>query len=160
MFEDRQERNQKNGHGHRGGGFAISSLLDGKPDAQLLFVGALSCTRHRGFQMGELMREGRMAVLCPTATDYATGRYLNQMKEAVIEIALERNAKEVVLMYGCQCAVLSTDYELMKQQLREEYGIRLTIHERCHLCGNDEEDRVENRSMADRHMENRRGDRL
>lgn len=141
MYEGKFEKgnHRGSGFGHRGGGFSISSLLDGKKDAQLLFVGAVSCTRHRGFQMGELMRQGKMAVLCPTATDYATGRYLKQMEEAVIEVAQERNAKEVVLMYGCQCAVLSTDYELMKKQLKEEYDIELTIHDSCHLCRTDED---------------------
>lgn len=56
----------------------------------LLFVGAVGCTRHRGFQMGKLMREGRMALLCPTATDLATGRYLHQVVDALVELSRER----------------------------------------------------------------------
>jgi len=106
----------------------------------LLFVGAVGCTRHRGFQMGELMREGRMALLCPTATDYATGRYLHQVVDAIVELSGERNVKEFVVMYGCQWAVLSTDFDLLARQLREEHGILVTLHEHCHLCGTDHDD--------------------
>ena len=124
----------------RRGGFSIGDLLSGKPDAQLLFVGALSCTRHRGFQMGDLMREGRMAVLCPTAADFATGRYLHQIVEAMEELHQERGTKEFVLMYGCQCALLSTDFDLIAQELKEKHGITLTIHEHCHLCRTEEDD--------------------
>lgn len=132
-------REGKGGPGGHHGGFSIVSLLDGKPKAQLLFVGALSCTRHRGFQMGELMRAGRMAVLCPTATDFATGRYLHQIVDAAVELSEERNTKEFVLMYGCQCALLSTDFELLAQELWEDHGIRLTVHAHCHLCRTDED---------------------
>jgi hypothetical protein len=126
--------------GKRGGGFSIDSLLAGKPEAMLLFVGAVGCTRHRGFQMGELMRAGRMALLCPTATDFATGRYLHQIVEAMAELKEQRRVTEFVLMYGCQCALLSTDFDLIRQQLREEYGITLSVHESCHLCRTDHED--------------------
>lgn len=133
MREERFER-EKEGRGHHGGGFSIESLLDGKPEGQILFVGALSCTRHRGFQMGELMRKRKLSVLCPSAADFATGRYINQIRDAVVELAQERGAKEFVLMYGCQCLVLSTDFELIRKSLKEKYGIELSLHEHCHLC--------------------------
>lgn len=125
--------------GGGGGGFSIESLLEGKPDAQLLFVGAVSCTRHRGFQMGELMRRGKMAILSPTATDFATGRYLHQIVEAAAELCQERNSKECVLMYGCQLAVLSTDFDLLAKELKEDYDITLTVHDHCHMCRTDDE---------------------
>lgn len=131
-------------HGRHGGGRrnrgGVAAILDGKPNAMLLFVGAVGCTRHRGFQMGELMRQGRMALLCPTAADYATGRYLHQVVDTILELSQERGIKEFVVMYGCQWAVLSTDFELLAQQLREEHGISVTLHEHCHLCGTDHDD--------------------
>lgn len=126
--------------GKRGGRKAlIPSLLEGKPNSMLLFVGAVGCTRHRGFQMGDLMREGRMALLCPTATDFATGRYLHQIVDAMVELKEERNISDFVLMYGCQCALLSTDFELVEQEL-QEHGITLSVHESCHLCRTDTDD--------------------
>lgn len=142
---DAEYRGHGRGHGHghgdrdgkgrsRGGRNAIPNLLEGRPNAMLLFVGAVGCTRHRGFQMGDLMREGRMALLCPTATDFATGRYLHQIVDAMAELKEERGVTEFVLMYGCQCALLSTDFELIEQELREEHGITLTVNNRCHLC--------------------------
>ena len=125
--------------GHPGGRFDIASLLDGKPNGQLLFVGAVSCTRHRGFQMGNLMREGRMAILCPSAADFASGRYLHQIVDAIVELSQERGSKQFVLMYGCQCALLSTDFGLLSQQLKDEHDIELSIHEHCHLCPTEED---------------------
>ena len=126
--------------GSRGGHGNIAGLLDGKSNAMLLFVGAVGCTRHRGSQIGELMREGRMALLCPTATDFATGRYLHQVVDAMVELSEERGAKEFVVMYGCQWAVLSTDFDLLAQELREEHGISATLHEHCHLCRTEHDD--------------------
>lgn len=136
-------------HGHRGGFHGeggrrggrgekkhLSSLLDGKPNAMLLFVGALGCARHRADQMGELMREGRLALLCPTATDYATGRYLHQIVDAMAELSRERGVKEFVVMHGCQWAVLSTDFDLLAQELKDVHGITATLDATCHLCGN------------------------
>lgn len=132
----RSKDGRRDGHSHGG----VASILDGKPNAMLLFVGAVGCTRHRGFQMGELMREGRMALLCPTATDFASGRYLHQVVDAILELSQERNIKEFVIMYGCQWAVLSTDFDLLAQELREEHGISVTFHEHCHLCGSEHDD--------------------
>ena len=118
----------------RRGGFRIDSLLEGKDEAMLLFVGAASCLRHRGFQMQPLMQEGRMAILLPTAAEYASGKYLHQMKDAMAELSQKTGFREFVLMYGCQVALLSTDFELLAQDMMEEYGIRLEAHAKCHLC--------------------------
>lgn len=139
----RHGHREDGGHGGHGGRGGVASLLDGRPNAMLLFVGAVGCARHRGFQMGDLMREGRMALLCPTAADYATGRYLHQIVEALVELSRERGVKEFVLMYGCQWAVLSTDFDLLEQELREEHGISATLHAKCHLCGTDHDDEEE-----------------
>lgn len=57
-----------------------------------------------------------------------------------VQLAKRGLIKEFVVMYGCQWAVLSTDFELLAQQLREEHGISVTLHEHCHLCGTDHDD--------------------
>lgn len=126
--------NSREGRSGRRGRFSIPGLLEGKPNAMILFVGALGCTRHRGFQMGDLMREGRMALLCPTATDFATGRYLHQIVDAMAELKEERGVSEFVLMYGCQTALLSTDFDLILQDAKENHGITVSVREVCHLC--------------------------
>ena len=123
-------------HGGRREKKGLSALLEGKPDAMLLFVGALNCARHRADQLGELMRAGRMALLCPTATDYATGRYLHQIVDAMVELSREKGVKEFVVMYGCQWAVLSTDFEMIAQELKDDHGITANLDATCHLCGN------------------------
>lgn len=130
-YEDGREGCQS--HKERGR-FSIPRLLEGKPNAMILFVGALGCTRHRGFQMGELMREGKMALLCPTATDFATGRYLHQIVDALAELKEERGICEFILMYGCQPALLSTDFELIMQEAKKNHGITVFVREVCHLC--------------------------
>ena len=134
-------------HGGRGEKKGLSAMLEGKPDAMLLFVGALNCTRHRADQLGELMRAGRLALLCPTATDYATGRYLHQIVDAMVELSKERNIKEFVVMYGCQCAVLSTDFEMIAQELKDDHGITATLDATCHLCGNAQGDEDDHRNQ-------------
>ena len=136
--------------GRHGGGRrekkGFLSLLDGKPNAMLLFVGALGCTRHRADQMGDLMRAGRLALLCPTATDYATGRYLHQIVDAMVELSQERGIKECVVMYGCQWAVLSTDFDMIAQELKDDHGITAILDATCHLCGNAQGDDDDHRN--------------
>ena len=125
------------GRGHHGGRQKhLSNLLEGKPDAMLLFVGAANCARHRADQMGELMRAGCLALLCPTAAEYATGRYLHQTVDAMVELSEKKGVKEYVVMYGCQWAVLSTDFDMIAQELKDNHGITATLDDTCHLCGN------------------------
>lgn len=120
------------------GKFSIRALLFDSPHSQLLFVGALNCVRHRGTQMAELMREGRMSILCPSSSDFSSGRYLQQIMDAIVELSEERDTKDFTLLYGCQLALLSTDFDLLVQELEENYSIHLLIHHHCHLCDDRE----------------------
>jgi hypothetical protein len=118
-------------------------MLEGIPGGHLLFVGYLACTRHRQSEIGSLLLEGRLSILCPSASDFATGRYLHQIVDAIVEISQERGTKHFVLMHGCQCAVLVTDFELLKQELHDKHGVILSVHDSCRLCGHDERDEEE-----------------
>lgn len=146
-----RRRGAGEGHGRHGRQKHLSNLLEGKPDAMLLFVGAANCARHRADQMGELMRAGRLALLSPTAADYATGRYLHQIVDAMVELSEKKGVKEFVVMYGCQWAVLSTDFDMIAQALKESHGITATLDATCHLCGNAQ-------GGEDDHREGRRDD--
>lgn len=114
--------------------FSIRDLLKNSENSQILFVGSLNCTRHRGFQMNELMLEKRLSILCPTPSDFSSGRYLKQIIDAIVELSEERKSKDFTLMYGCQCALLSTDFNLLETELKEQYDIHLYVHQHCHLC--------------------------
>lgn len=129
---------EQNRRGHGRGGNLIEDLLQENPHAQILFVGSLNCIRHKPFMgVAPYMREGKFAFLCPTMTDFASGRYLNEIKEAIGELAEERNVKEVVLIYSCQWVILSTDGELLQQEVREEYGVTLKLYDDSHLVNGD-----------------------
>ncbi len=78
------------------------------------------------------MRQQKAAVLLPSMTDFASGRYLRQVRDAVAELASERGATEVILIHGCQWVILSTDNALLQQQA-EELGVRLIIRDDSHL---------------------------
>lgn len=121
-------------NGKRAGKFSIEDLLKDEQNSQILFVGSLNCTRHRGFQMGKLMKEDRMAILTPSSADFSSGKYLKQIVDAIVELSNERNSREFTLMYGCQCALLSTDFDMIKEELKNDYDINLDIHLGCHLC--------------------------
>ncbi|MGN1372099.1 MAG: hypothetical protein ACI4XM_07500 [Candidatus Coprovivens sp.] len=121
--------------------FDIRDLLISSPNSQLLFVGALNCIRHRGTQMVQLMKEGRLAFLCPSSSDFSTGRYLKQIVDAIVELSEERNTKDFTLMYGCQLALLSTDFDFIVSELKDNYSINVVIHNHCRLC--DSKDRRE-----------------
>lgn len=126
-------------HGRGGpGGSVLEELLAQHPGAQLLFVGAVNCLRHKPFLgAAEQMRRGRLSLLCPSMTDFASGRYLHQVREAVAELAAERGAAEVVVIFGCQWVILSTDGALLAQEIQEECGVKVTFFDDSHLVYGD-----------------------
>lgn len=79
------------------------------------------------------MRESRAALLCPSMSDFSSGRYLNQIMDALVELSEERGTKQFVIACGCQWVILSTDGELLKERAKQEYDIDLTIFEDAHL---------------------------
>lgn len=116
----------------------MEEILVERPTAQILFVGSLNCVRHKPFLgVARYMREGKMSLLCPTMTDFASGRYLQQIKDAIAELSEERNAKEFVLIYSCQWVILSTDGELLQQEVRDKLGVTLTLFDDSHLVNGD-----------------------
>lgn len=125
---------ERGGHDHGMGEDLLESIFVKAPDAQLLFIGSLNCLRHKPYMgIGKLMQQGRASVLSPSMTDFSTGRYLRQIVEAVVELSRERNCKRFILSFGCQWVILSTDGELIRQELKDEYGIELIFHDDSHL---------------------------
>lgn len=120
-------------------GPSLLELMDGvSPDAQLLFVGSLNCIRHKPYSdFGGLMQSGRAAFLCPTMSDFSTGRYLHQVEDAILELSRERNTQTFILTFGCQWVILSTDADLMKERLKTQHGIDLLIRDDSHLENGD-----------------------
>jgi len=106
----------------------------------LLFVGSVNCLRHKPYRrIGALMRAGRAALLCPSMSDFSSGRYLNQIVDALAELSGECGTKQFVIACGCQWVILSTDGELLKERVKQEYDIDLTIFEDAHLEFGDHE---------------------
>lgn len=121
-------------HGNRGGADECAKILAEKPDAQIIFIGSVNCLRHKPYwSVARHMRSGKASLLCPTMTEFATGRYINMVKEAVAELKEERGAEEFVLIHGCQWVILSSDGELLCREVRDELGVRLTIVDDSHL---------------------------
>lgn len=143
---DGRTRGGETGHrdGQRGGngrgGSVIAEILSRDPEGQILFVGSVNCLRHKPFfGIAEYMRQGVVSVLCPTMTDFASGRYLRQVKEAVAELSRERGVKRIHLIYSCQWVILSTDGDLLSQEIMEEQGVELVLWDDSHLLYGDHE---------------------
>ncbi len=110
------------------------------PGAQMIYVSALACTRHRNIDFITLQRQGRLSFLMFDSIDMITGDYIDKTKQAAAEIAAERNPTGIVLLTGCQSALLSTDYKLLAEEIEEETGVPVRVHDGCRLCGFDEEE--------------------
>lgn len=133
-FDGAPHHREYEGGGHGKGDDLLKRMFADAPDAQLLFVGSVNCLRHKPYMgIGRLMQEGRASVLCPSMTDFSTGRYLRQIVDAIIELSEERNTKRFVLAFGCQWVILSTDGEMIRQELANEHGIELTFFDDSHL---------------------------
>lgn len=131
--EERGDRGGREGRGNRADGL-LESVFEKAPGAQLVFVGSINCLRHRPYAgIGKLMREGKACILSPSMTDFSTGRYLRQITDAIVELSQERNCKKFILSFGCQWVILSTDGEMIRQELWNEHGIELIFHDDSHL---------------------------
>ena len=132
--ERRGDGERRGGGGRRSDDELLNSIFDPAPDAQLLFVGAVNCLRHRPYAgIGKLMQEGRASILTPSMSDFSTGRYLRQVADAIVELSQERNCKRFILSFGCQWVILSTDGEMLRRELMDDYGIELILHDDSHL---------------------------
>ncbi len=110
------------------------------PGVQMIYASALACTRHRNIDFITLQRQGRLSFLMFDEVDMVTGDYIEKTKQAAAEIGAERNPTGIVLLSGCQNALLSTDYRLLSEEIEEETGIPVRVHDGCRLCGFDEEE--------------------
>lgn len=144
---DGEGKKMHEGHGGRGGGKGHggpSDLLRGKlqdnVNAQIIFVGSVNCLRHKPYLgIGELMKEGKASILCPSMSDFSSGRYINQIEEAIVELSEERNCRDFILICGCQWVILSTDGDLITDRLKQDHDINLTISVDDHLEFGDHE---------------------
>ena len=136
--EVREGKGPYGGHGGRHGPDMIGEILERRPDAQILFIGSVNCLRHKPFfSIAGYMQQGKAALLCPAMADFASGRYLRQVKEAIKELSEERGAKHFALIYACQWLILSSDGELLKQEVLDELGVELTLWDDSHLENGD-----------------------
>ena len=110
------------------------------PGVQMIYVSALACTRHRNIDFISLQRQGRLSFLTFDSIDMITGDYIDKTKQAAAEITTERTPTGLVLLTGCQSALLSTDYKLLAEEIQVETGVPVRVHDGCRLCGFDEEE--------------------
>ncbi|MGN1004659.1 MAG: nitrogenase component 1 [Oscillospiraceae bacterium] len=123
----------------RAGGEVFTKLMK-IPGVQMIYVSALACTRHRSVDFIRMQRAGRLSFLMFSEVDMVTGDYITKTKDAAAEIAAERNPTGIILLTGCQSALLSTDYKLLSEEIEQETGVPVRVHDGCRLCGLDEEE--------------------
>lgn len=115
-------------------GRGTDSFFGLREGEQLVFVGSLNCLRHKPYmQIAERMAAGTAALLCPAMAEFSTGRYLNLLRDAVLELAEERGAHSFVVAYGCQWVILSTDADLLAEELKHDHGIDLRFFDDSHI---------------------------
>lgn len=122
----------------RAGGEVFTKLMK-IPGVQMIYVSVLACTRHRNIDFIEMQRKGRLSYLLLSEVDMITGDYIQKTKDAAAEIAAERDPSGIILLTGCQSALLSTDYTLLAEEIQQETGVPIRVHDGCRLCGFDEE---------------------
>ena len=123
----------------RAGGGVFTKLMM-IPGVQLIYISALACTRHRNVDFIQMQRAGRLSFLLFSEVDMITGDYITKTKDAAAEIAAERSPTGIILLTGCQSALLSTDYKLLSEEIEQETGVPVRVHDGCRLCGFDEEE--------------------
>lgn len=122
-----------------GRGEAFTKLLR-IPGVQMIYVSALACTRHRSIDFIQMQRAHRLSFLLFSEVDMVTGDYIEKTRQACAKIAAERSPSGIILLAGCQSALLSTDYKLLSEEIGQEIGIPVRVHDGCRLCGLDDEE--------------------
>lgn len=100
-----------------------------------IYMGSLSCMRHRGREFYELQQQGRLAFLIIDEVEFIMGAYLDIIKKAAREIFEKRNPRALRISAGCQGTLLSTDYDMLADELTDELGITVIVDKNCHLSG-------------------------
>ena len=122
------------------GGRKRGDFFSEYPESQILFVGSVNCLRHKPFtEIGKKMQDGKAAILCPSMSDFSSGRYLTQIKEAIADLSQERDTKKFLIVCGCQWVILSTDGDLIVKEMKDEYDIDVEIFQDDHLEFGDHE---------------------
>lgn len=100
-----------------------------------IYMGSLSCMRHRGREFYELQQQRRLAFLIIDEVEFITGAYLDIIKKAAHEIFAKRRPRAIRISAGCQGTLLSTDYDMLADELSDELGITVIADKNCHLSG-------------------------
>lgn len=100
-----------------------------------IYMGSLSCMRHRGREFYELQQQGRLAFLIIDEVDFVTGAYMDTIKKAAHEIFKKHSPRALRISAGCQGTLLSTDYDMLADELTQELGIEVIVDKNCHLTG-------------------------
>lgn len=127
-------------------------------NAFTIYMGALSCMRHRGEEFYQLQQQGRLAYLILNEIDYITGDYISKLENAVRQIKQKHEPQVINIAAGCQGTLLSTDYDMLKSELEAELGIKILIDKNCHLLGFNGHNKGQGHGGGDRHHEDRGGD--
>lgn len=116
----------------------LSEIYMVEPKTQIIFIGSVNCLRHKPFrEIAKYMMESKASILCPTMSEFASGRYITLIKDAIKELKEERNSNDFVLIYGCQYKILSTDSELLIKEVKEGFDVNLKVIDDSHLENGD-----------------------
>ena len=133
-----EERMENSNREHKRGHGMPTGMFDKNPNAHVLFIGAVNCLRHKPFSsLAARMKEGKMSLLCPTMSEFASGKYLYQITDAIKEIA-EEGIREFTIVYGCQWVILSTDENIILDEFADT-DIKIDFFDDSHLLYGDHE---------------------
>lgn len=105
-----------------------------EPGEQMLYIGSYACIRHHFPDLAELQSKEKLAFLCPSGVDFITGGYLQKIQDAAAVLVQKRNATGLILVPGCQCTLLSTDFDLLADMITDELHVPVRVDGVCRLC--------------------------
>lgn len=97
-----------------------------------IYMGSLSCMRHRGQEFYELQQQGRLAFLIMDEVDFVTGAYIDTIKKASREIFLKRNPRALRIsadarVHCCQPITICWPMSLLRSLVSRSWWTRTAI---------------------------------
>lgn len=94
------------------------------PDSMMLQIFPEACSRHA--TLGSILRgyKNRTWLLKLQEADLVTGKYIDQVEQAVKEMIQERHPKIIFLCGTCIDQLLGTDYDSLGAKLEKRWGVR------------------------------------
>ena len=100
------------------------------PGINVVAAGPSSCSRVLYFRAAKKGLSERLFLLPVSSNDFATGKHLEKLEEALEGLVSTRRSKAIIVYITCADILISTEFISITKRIESRYGIPVKIFER------------------------------